>query len=132
MPVTIDGSPTHVLIVHLVVVLLPISVLAALVLVAVPATRRAFALLTLVVAFIACVAIPFAFLSGSKLEASLPPSTRSTATSSSLTSCCLWPPCSAWSSPSSWASTSSGERTPVVSTTSSGASSLLAVPGPLL
>jgi uncharacterized membrane protein len=73
MPVTIDGSPTHVLIVHVVVVLLPAAVIASLILVAVPATRRAFSLLTLLVAFIACVAIPFAFLSGSKLEARLPP-----------------------------------------------------------
>jgi uncharacterized membrane protein len=74
MPVTIDGSPTHVLIVHVVVVLLPVAVLASLILVAVPATRRAFSLLTLFVAFVACVAIPFAFLSGSKLEHELPPS----------------------------------------------------------
>jgi hypothetical protein len=72
VPVTIHGSPTHVLIVHVVVVLLPISVLAALLLVAVPAARRAYSLLTLVVAFIACVAIPFAFLSGSQLRARLP------------------------------------------------------------
>lgn len=74
MPVTIDGSPTHVLIVHVVVVLLPTAVIAALILVAVPATRRAFSLLTLLVGFIACVAIPFAFLSGSKLQRRLPPS----------------------------------------------------------
>ncbi len=72
MPVTIHGSPTHVLIVHVVVVLLPVSVLAALLLVAVPATRRAYGLLTLVVAFIACAAVPFAFLSGSALRARLP------------------------------------------------------------
>jgi hypothetical protein len=72
MPVTIDGSPTHVLIVHLIVVLLPVAVIASLILVAVPATRRAFSLLTLLVAFIACVAIPFAFLSGSKLRARVP------------------------------------------------------------
>jgi hypothetical protein len=58
----------------LVVVLLPISVLAALLLVAVPATRRAFALLTLLVAFVACLAIPLAFLSGRNLEGRLPPS----------------------------------------------------------
>jgi hypothetical protein len=57
-----------VLIVHVVVVLLPISVLAALILVAVPATRRPFSLLALLIAFLACVAIPFAFLSGSALE----------------------------------------------------------------
>jgi len=74
MPVTINGSPTHVLIVHVVVVLLPASVIASLVLVSVPATRRAFSLLTLLIAFIACAAIPFAFLSGSKLESRLPPS----------------------------------------------------------
>ncbi len=73
MPATIHGSPTHVLIVHVVVVLLPLSVLAALLLVAVPALRRAYSLLTLVVAFIACVAVPFAFLSGSALRARLPP-----------------------------------------------------------
>ena len=57
---------------HVVVVLLPISVLAALLLVAVPAARRAYSALTLVVAFIACAAIPFAFLSGSQLRARLP------------------------------------------------------------
>jgi uncharacterized membrane protein len=74
MPVTINGSPTHVLIVHVVVVLLPAAVIASLILVAVPATRRAFSLLTLLLAFIACVAIPFAFLSGSKLQGRLPPS----------------------------------------------------------
>ncbi|MCW2497917.1 DUF2231 domain-containing protein [Jatrophihabitans sp.] len=72
MPVTIDGSPTHVLIVHLVVVLLPAAVLGALLLVAVPATRRAFSLLTLLVGFVACVAIPFAFLSGSSLRGRVP------------------------------------------------------------
>jgi hypothetical protein len=72
MPVTIDGSPTHVLIVHIVVVLLPLAVLGALLLVAVPATRRAFSLLTLLVGFVACMAIPFAFLSGSALRARVP------------------------------------------------------------
>ena len=72
MPVTIHGSPTHVLIVHIVVVLLPVSVLGSLVLVAVPAARRAYSLLTLVIAFIACIAVPFAFLSGSALRRRLP------------------------------------------------------------
>src|SRR6202042_3742792 len=61
------------LIVHVVVVLLPVAVLASLVLVVVPKTRRPFGLLTLLVAFVACVAIPFAFLSVSKLERRLPP-----------------------------------------------------------
>ena len=72
MPATIHGSPTHVLIVHIVVVLLPMSVLGALVLVAVPAARRAHSLLTLIVAFVACVAVPLAFHSGSQLRALLP------------------------------------------------------------
>jgi hypothetical protein len=74
MPVTIGGAPTHVLIVHVIVVLLPVSVLASLLLVAVPATRKAFSLLTLLVGLVACVAIPLAFLSGSRLEARVPPS----------------------------------------------------------
>lgn len=74
MPVTIDGAPTHVLIVHFVVVLLPIAILGALVLVAFPSTRRAFSLLTLVIGFLACIAIPLAFLSGSALRYHLPDS----------------------------------------------------------
>jgi len=59
-------------VVHVVVVLLPLAVLASVVLVAVPATRRAFGLLTLITAFVACAAIPVAFLSGSKLSAEVP------------------------------------------------------------
>jgi hypothetical protein len=74
MPALINGSPTHVLIVHVVVVLLPISVLAALVLVFVPASRRAFALLTVGVAAVACLAIPLAFVTGGALRSRLPPS----------------------------------------------------------
>jgi hypothetical protein len=74
MPATINGSPTHVLIVHAVAVLLPLSALAALVLVCVPATRRAFALTTVGVAFVACVCVPLAFFSGSALRHRLPDS----------------------------------------------------------
>jgi hypothetical protein len=72
MPATINGSPTHVLIVHGVAVLLPLSILAALVLVFVPATRRAFALVTVGLGFVACMAVPLAFLSGSALRHRLP------------------------------------------------------------
>jgi hypothetical protein len=74
MPATINGSPTHVLIVHAVAVLLPLSILAALVLVAIPATRKAFGLLTVVVAFVGCVAVPLAFLTGSALRRRVDPS----------------------------------------------------------
>jgi hypothetical protein len=68
MPATINGAPTHVLIVHIVAVLLPFSILAALVLVAVPATRRAFALVTVGIGFVACAAVPLAFVSGGALR----------------------------------------------------------------
>lgn len=74
MPALINGSPTHVLIVHAVVVLLPLSVVASLMLVFVAASRRAFALITLLVAFVACICVPLAFLSGSALRNRLPPS----------------------------------------------------------
>jgi hypothetical protein len=68
MPVTLNGAPTHVLIVHLVAVLLPFSILAALALVCVPATRRAFALVTVLIGFVGCLAVPLAFLSGKALR----------------------------------------------------------------
>jgi hypothetical protein len=74
MPATINGSPTHVLIVHAVAVLLPLAVLAALALVFIPATRRAFGLISVVVAFAGCVAVPLAFLSGGKLRRLVEPS----------------------------------------------------------
>jgi hypothetical protein len=74
MPATLDGAPTHVLIVHVVAVLLPLSILAALMIVCVPVTRRGFALLSVGVGFVACVAVPLAFLSGSSLRRRLPQS----------------------------------------------------------
>jgi hypothetical protein len=74
VPTLINGSPTHALIVHAVVVLLPLAVLAALVLVLVPSSRRAFTLASLAITFIGCLAIPLAFLSGGKLRARVPPS----------------------------------------------------------
>jgi hypothetical protein len=74
MPALINGSPTHALIVHAVVVLLPLSVVASLLLVLVPATRRAFGLITVAVAFAACLSVPLAFLSGSELRRRVPPS----------------------------------------------------------
>ena len=72
MPATINGSPTHVLIVHAVAVLLPMSVLAALVLVFVPASRRAFGLVTVALGFVGCAAVPLAFVSGKALRRRLP------------------------------------------------------------
>jgi hypothetical protein len=74
LPTVINGSPTHALIVHVVVVLLPMSVLASLGLVFVPASRRAFALVTVVIAFVGCIAIPLSFLTGSALRQRVAPS----------------------------------------------------------
>jgi hypothetical protein len=74
LPTLINGSPTHALIVHAVVVLLPMSVLASLGLVFVPASRRAFALATVVIAFIGCLAIPLSFFTGSALRRRVAPS----------------------------------------------------------
>jgi hypothetical protein len=74
MLATINGAPTHVLVVHVVAVLLPMSILAALTLVCVPATRRAFAVVTVAIGFVGCVAVPLAFLSGSALRRRLGPS----------------------------------------------------------
>jgi len=75
MPATINGAPTHVLIVHVVAVMLPLAILASLVLVALPSARRAFGLVTLVVGFVGCVAVPLAFASGKSLQGKVPPST---------------------------------------------------------
>lgn len=74
MPATINGSPTHVLIVHAVAVLLPLAILAALALVFIPATRKAFGLAVVAIAFVGCIAVPLAFLSGGNLRRSVPPS----------------------------------------------------------
>jgi hypothetical protein len=74
MPTLVNGSPTHALIVHAVVVLLPLSVLGALVLVFVPAARRAYGVLTVAVAFVACLAVPLAFASGGALRGRVPSS----------------------------------------------------------
>jgi hypothetical protein len=74
VPALINGSPTHALIVHAVVVLLPMSVLAALVLVFVPSSRRAFGLVSVALAFVACLAVPLAFQSGSELRRRILPS----------------------------------------------------------
>jgi hypothetical protein len=74
LPALINGSPTHALIVHAVVVLLPLSVLAALALVFVPASRRAFGMVSVGVAFVGCVAIPLSFWSGSALRHRVAPS----------------------------------------------------------
>jgi hypothetical protein len=74
LPAVINGSPTHALIVHAVVVLLPLSVVAALLLVFVPATRRAYGLATVFVALLGCLAVPLSFLSGSALRHRVPPS----------------------------------------------------------
>jgi hypothetical protein len=64
----INGLPIHPLVVHAVVVLLPLSILGALALVAVPRWRGTHGLLVVAVATVATLLIPVATSSGEQLE----------------------------------------------------------------
>src|SRR5215470_12734485 len=68
MPVFISGLPVHVLIVHAVVVLVPLSVLAALTVALWPAARRRFGWLAVGLTAVATVCIPIATSSGEDLR----------------------------------------------------------------
>lgn len=73
MPVFLSGLPLHVLVVHAVVVLVPLSVLAALVVALWPAARRRFGWLAVGLAAVATVCIPIATSSGEDLRDRLAP-----------------------------------------------------------
>ncbi len=68
MPVFISGLPLHVLVVHLVVVLAPLSVLGAILVAVWPTVRRRFGWLVVGVTAVATVAIPIATGSGEDLR----------------------------------------------------------------
>jgi len=74
MPVFVTGLPVHVLIVHVIVVLLPLSVVGAIVIAFWPAARRRFGWLVVAFAAIATVCVPIATNSGEGLQDRLPPS----------------------------------------------------------
>jgi hypothetical protein len=73
MPVFLGGLPLHVLIVHAVVVLVPLSVLGALVVALWPAARRRFGWLVVGLTAVATVCIPIATSSGEDLRDRLVP-----------------------------------------------------------
>ncbi|KAA9160213.1 hypothetical protein FPZ12_017835 [Amycolatopsis acidicola] len=73
MPVFVSGLPLHVLVVHAVVVLVPLSVVAALVVALWPAARRRYGWLAVGVTAVAGVCIPVATSSGEDLRDRLVP-----------------------------------------------------------
>jgi hypothetical protein len=72
MPTFITGLPLHVLVVHAVVVLLPLSAVGAVVVAAWPRARRRWGWPVVVAAAVAVAAIPVATQSGEGLEHDLP------------------------------------------------------------
>jgi uncharacterized membrane protein len=68
MPEFVTGLPLHVLVVHCVVVLLPLSVIGSIVVALWPAARRRFGWLVVAVAAVATVLVPVATNSGGKLK----------------------------------------------------------------
>jgi hypothetical protein len=74
MPVFVSGLPLHVLMVHAVVVLVPLSVLGALVIALWPAARRRFGWLVVGLTAVATASTPIAMGSGEDLRARLTPS----------------------------------------------------------
>jgi uncharacterized membrane protein YedE/YeeE len=74
MPVFVSGLPLHVLMVHAVVVLVPLSVLGALFVALWPAARRRFGWLVVGLTAVATVSVPIAMGSGDDLRARLQPS----------------------------------------------------------
>lgn len=68
---TIDGLPMHPLIVHAVVILLPLSALAAVLIAARPAWRRRYGWPVLALTIAAVIAVPVAQTTGEQLQAAL-------------------------------------------------------------
>lgn len=72
MPLLVFGLPTHVLLVHAVVVLEPLAVLGAVVIAVWPAARRRYGWLVVAVAAVATATVPLATEAGEALERALP------------------------------------------------------------
>lgn len=73
MPVFVSGLPLHVLVVHAVVVLVPLSVLAAIVVAVWPAARRRIGWIAVGLTAVATICIPIATSSGEDLRDRLTP-----------------------------------------------------------
>ena len=72
MPLLLFGLPTHILVVHAVVVLVPLAALGVVVIAVWPRARRRFGWLVLGVTAVAAVSIPIATSAGEALEHALP------------------------------------------------------------
>jgi len=72
VPEFIDGLPLHALVVHFVVVMLPLSVLGAVVIAVWPAARRRFGWLVVAAAGVSALAVPIAANSGKELANRIP------------------------------------------------------------
>jgi len=72
VPTLLFGLPTHVLVVHAVVVLVPLAVLASIVVAVWPASRRRYGWPTVVLTAVATATIPIATSAGEDLEHVLP------------------------------------------------------------
>lgn len=73
MPVFISGLPLHVLVVHAVVVLVPLSVLGTLIVALWPAARRRYGWLVVALTAVATISVPIATSSGEDLRDRLTP-----------------------------------------------------------
>jgi len=74
MPENLFGLPTHVLLQHIVVVLLPLAAVAAILVALWGWYRHHFGLATLVATFLTTLAVPLTTQSGESLESRLPES----------------------------------------------------------
>src|SRR3954467_12720153 len=72
VPLLVFGLPTHVLLVHAVVVLVPLAVLGAVVIAVWPAARRRYGWLVVAVTVVATATVPLATEAGEALEHALP------------------------------------------------------------
>ena len=92
---TLGGLPAHVLLVHAVVVLVPLSALLVLLVGVWPAARRRWAVPAAVLAVVAAVAVPLATESGEWLEHRVESTALLRTTPRSATRCCRgrsrWP-----------------------------------------
>ncbi|HEV2780218.1 MAG TPA: DUF2231 domain-containing protein [Actinophytocola sp.] len=76
MPEFVNGLPTHVMVIHFLVVLMPLAVLGAVVVALWPAARRRYGWLVVAVAAVATALVPIATDSGESLKNRLPPNSQ--------------------------------------------------------
>src|SRR3954452_15819472 len=101
MPETVFGLPTHAIVVHATVVLLPLAALAVLLYAFWPVARRRLGIVTPVLAGVALVLVPLSNQSGESLERSVGRNPLVDRHASWPTACCPGPLRCSWSGPGS-------------------------------